>query len=342
MPPSVTSDHFPSSLKNTSDYASWLTSPTTLDRILAFDCDYSSRDGVTEAFGDQYLCETNPLHARIRTLFRSFGFSYSVDSDLLSHDYNVLSLLTLQHLVDRGVVPVVDNTATLHRLLRGTSDAFLTPTFLIRNLRRNYLLHESAHCIAHRVLMPFLGEHGQAKNTRFVLSCLLAESYANAVERLASFAADSHAHKFLFTLNSFVESRKATAVAGSLSVLGIERALSLGICVFLRLNRRLQWTAADTNGLLQLWYPDRSPTDCTPLIVEILAEHFSGGLNSTFINETNPVFFAYMGCKEAYDNVCSGEVPIDPEDWQEASTCMTELVTLTVGGLSDEGLDADN
>jgi hypothetical protein len=76
--------------------------------------------------------------------------------------------------------------------------------FLLGNLRRNYLLHESAHCIAHHVFKQMDARGSNVDKKTLVLDNLFAESFANATETFAASLLETTAEKFFFNLSSFM------------------------------------------------------------------------------------------------------------------------------------------
>src|SRR5207237_1101284 len=66
-----------------------------------------------------------------------------------------LPLLSLQMILDGGFLPYVDNVAPLRRLARQNPNFTFPPGFLLDNIRKNHVCHESAHLLSLRFLSRF-------------------------------------------------------------------------------------------------------------------------------------------------------------------------------------------
>lgn len=279
----------------------------SLADLLQLDDQSSHHHAIEEVFGDRYLCAHNALYRGVREHFASSGFRVATTVGPLHEAYGVLPLLCIQQIVETGIVPAISTTATIRRLAAASPSFTMPASFLLSTLRKNYVLHESAHCIAYSVLSPLAA--GSEKRW-LVLVYLLCEAYANAVERLAALQATPGAHQLFFGLNSFVDSQPP-ALIDSVGVVGFEKVLPLALAIFLRLNRRCHWSSRDTAAIVAsgsrtgLGHPES-------IILASLAGSFAQDLNMTFIMQTTPSFFRFMGLEREYESVCSGDFVNDP------------------------------
>jgi len=311
----------------------WLDQPMLLKELIAVDDGDETRLGISEAFGDRFLCSTNPLYRRLREMCISCGFSYSTSVDPISRDYSALPLLMLQDIIDGGVIPVFDNASVLRRLLVRSPHLTVPPNFVLSSLRRNHTLHESAHCVAYRYLSPFLGS-GKATAKQYVISCLFCEAYATAVERIAALDADDEMHKLIFSTNSYIDVYKSTtnAFGAVAAVLGLDQVLLISVSVLLRLNRGIPWNDADIRSLVTLQRTQET-LESEALVMTLLAERLSASLNPVFVNSTTPLFFRYMGYEKEYRELCRGDILADgDEDMARYAALLGTLIEVTCEG----------
>lgn len=90
-------------------------------------------------------------------------------------------------LVER-VVPYTDNVTALKDLVATQPGLTLPVSFLVREVSKNYLLHESCHCLAHEALFGRESLRTWAKEApiEFVLRMTLAEGFAVGTELIAA------------------------------------------------------------------------------------------------------------------------------------------------------------
>jgi len=142
-----------------------------------------------DAFGDSFLCNRNPVFAKIRCSALEFGYRFSADDTPMWRDYQTFGLGTLHQILTNGIIPYHDTGNTVKRLLASNPKITLSPDALQRNFKRNHAFHESAHCVASSILQrlePDLRAIAPDDRQRFVLEAIFAESFANTVEMLGS------------------------------------------------------------------------------------------------------------------------------------------------------------
>jgi hypothetical protein len=170
--------------------------------------DHPSPNALADAFGDRYLYRHNPIFARVRDAALGFGYRFSSENTPLWQDYHALSLTTLHRIVSDRTIPYVDTVTTMQRLLELNPKAAMSPGFLLSNLKANHAFHESAHCVAHSVLRSIESDIrtlAPDQKGRLVLEAVLAESFANTVERLGAIVEKQPISDGLFySLNSYI------------------------------------------------------------------------------------------------------------------------------------------
>ena len=95
-----------------------------------------------------------------------------------------MPLICLGPILRSRTVPYFPNAGTLRRLARNYPGFRFTGDFMLEQWRKNFVLHESAHCIADRLFKdapsPFAGITDRRR--ALIIRGLAAEAYANATE----------------------------------------------------------------------------------------------------------------------------------------------------------------
>jgi hypothetical protein len=268
-----------------------------------------------DALGDAYLCRHNPVFARVRESALEFGYSFSARDTPMWRDYLATPLTTLHQILDGKIIPYYDTRETFRRLLDINPSISLTPGFILDSVKRNYAFHESAHCVAHSVLA---GEDAglrlvaRGEKEQFALEAVLAESFANTVEKLGSLYRQHPLWDDVFyCLNSYVGPReettivleKATAETGEylrfalLFLASFEANLTPGdpgAATYGRIGNAANWAAG---------------------VEEIAREVIDLGfkLSNTFREYTGPTYFEFLGCRKEF-TALSGSGWLDDPD----------------------------
>jgi len=278
-------------------------------KLIALHDGQSRAGGLPHSLGDCYLYTHNKVFANVRDIVRAKGFVFSRRHTSLWKDYNVIPLLCLQSILDGRVVPYCDNVSPLRAVASRSASLTLPPTvirFLLGNLRRNYLLHESAHCIAYDVLQQLDARGSQVDKKTLVLDNLFSESFANSTETLAASLLENTAEKFFFKVNSFMsylpDVKEAVSRLGSKYGL---RGLFKIICFsYFLANLRYEEVTPEMSDLcvsLMLDGGRLAEDDKQPL--NVLFEN-SLKLNEKFREETAAVYFAFLGCYDEFVELC--------------------------------------
>lgn len=174
------------------------------DRISAAELVEADEDnpGINEALynvvGDAYLIANNAIYKGIRLRALLIGVTYSCRPSSLSRSYQALSLICLPKILRHQVVPYLPTRDVVDELRRHNIKS--RADWFVGNLGHNALLHESAHCIAQQVLTD---TQRLPAGNQDVWRAILGESFANAVEKIASTSVQSARHWILFSLHSY-------------------------------------------------------------------------------------------------------------------------------------------
>jgi len=277
-----------------------------LAKLLWLDDEFVNREALSGCLGDRYLCANNKLFAQIRHLFLSFGFCYSTETTRLWRDYDSAPLLMIQDILDAKTVPYKDNAVTLRSISSRSPSLEMSVESLLSLVNRNYLLHESAHCISYHMLASKLKttELRENKNT-YVLVALLCESYANTIERLAAALATSPTHQIFYTMNSYIEPPTGgTFLRDCIRVFGLTKVSAVGMLVFLHYNcHDVALTAHSKRAIFEAASERQRLTESEAALLNALVGN-GFGLNRKFRTETTPMFFRYLGCEQEFQQIC--------------------------------------
>jgi len=310
-------------------------------KLIALHDGNSGAHALPHSLGDGYLYTHNKVFANVRNVVQAKGFVFSRRHTRLWREYNVLSLLCLQSILDGRVVPYCDNVSHLRRMASRSASLGLPRSvmrFLLGNLRRNYLLHESAHCIAHDVFQQIDARGSHVDKKTVVLDNLFAESFANATETFAASLLDTIAEKFFFNLSSFMSYIPGVKEAAWQLGLGYGlRGLFKVICFsYFFANLRYDEVTPEMVDLcvsLSLDGVLLREDDKQPLTV--LFEN-SLKLNEKFREETAAVYFGFLGCHDEFTAVYRLRLADDSYRLSRYLDALDILTDLVVGGVKLE------
>jgi hypothetical protein len=272
-----------------------------LSLLLRLHDSVSSHLGAESSLGDAYLCEKNHCYRAMRQLALKHGAKLTCDHEPLSALYQCLPLLSLEEILDRNSIPYRDNVSPLRALVASGRDFDAPLDFLLSDFRRNYLLHESAHCLAHQLLCE--GQPSRAlvalDPAGFHLLSLVGEAFANSLETFAlAWSADAAGAVF-FTLNTYCtySHEQLRLVSSSTKALGLRGALELAIWSYFAAHSEPTATAlpSGTGAMLrdiafELGFESVGATAAA----EQLA-HMAFNLDPGFRATTSPAYFRYLG-----------------------------------------------
>lgn len=275
-----------------------------LAKLLSMDETCVSREALPDVFGDRYLCANNELYLKIRQLFLAGGSKYSCDATRLWRDYTSFPLLMLQEFVESGVVLYKDNFTTLKGIVLKNPGLEMPAHLFLSLLQRNYLLHESAHCVSYRIVWPSFGS-GSPPKDQYVVVAILCEAYANTVERLAASLATPEIHKLLYTANSFVQLPEGISdlIANSICVFGLEKVFIIGMLSFWHENIHDEVSESDLNVIIDVAFDHQTLSESKRRLLHTLIRR-AFFLSKGFRGETTPLLFRYLGYEKEFRDLC--------------------------------------
>jgi hypothetical protein len=290
-----------------------------ISRLLSIDEKCRQPGTLDECLGDSYLYAKNRWHRAIRNAFLEQGGSYSRNEDeALWQDYQICPLLCLQRILDAMRVPYVANASACRRLAERNADFALSGASLLDMVRRNFPLHESAHCIAHRACMESSGLDEQAAGEFFVYRSLASEAFANTVEQLAFLCSTSDTEVLLYSINCYClyKRKSQEMVVQAMREHGAEAVFRVAfLCYFFENAHPQDDARAPADWVLDhaLRQSARSE-DREAILRELIRDVFR--LNLRFRNNTSPIYFRLHGWEEAYqrylDTIGAGEATNEP------------------------------
>jgi len=248
---------------------------------------------------DGYLIDTQLIYRNLREETLAQGCSYTTE-DFCSYD--ALKLAALSAMLDQRKIPYFDNVTVLRGLERLRPGRFLFSD--ISDLRKNYLLHESAHLVADSLLkkrIPSMLAAGPdpalAQARGRVLGLNLVESFANTVELLQRLAIRSEVDHQIFDWNTYamVRPKVAPAFHEVEPLVGARVAAKMILLGYLHSNFLHDGAQPErVRELLELVDPGKGPR---PVVVElfhtVLAACFR--LNRGFRVQTQAFYLKFLG-----------------------------------------------
>ena len=266
----------------------WYEKGICLERLAELD-DCPSPGALADVVGDRYLCRHNPIFANIRAAALRAGYRFSAEDNLLWRDYQSCALLTLPQILSGRIIPYHDTGNTFLRLRERYPDAAPPPFFILGNLKRNYVFHEAAHCVAHSVL----------KSGEFVLDAMFAESFANTVERLgAAFHGMSIPDIVFYPLNSYIAPEPQTTTLLEKAGEDAGSFLRFALLFLGSFEANLAAGGLEQSAFERIVRAIDCPAGQEGLAREIVSLAFS--LNAGFRNNTTPTYFEFLGCRREY------------------------------------------
>jgi hypothetical protein len=284
----------------------------------------------------------NKVFANVRDVVRARGFDFSRRHTNLWREYNVISLLCLQSILDGRVVPYCDNVTPLRAMASRSASLGLPRSvmrFLLGNLRRNYLLHESAHCIAHDVIQQIDARGSRVDKKNLVLDNLFAESFANATETFAASLLETTAEKFFFQVSSFMSYLSAVKEAAQQlgSKYGLHGLFKIICFSYFLANLRYEEVTPRMldQGVSLLLDGGGELEELDKQSLAVLFEN-SLKLNEKFREETAAVYFGFLGCHDEFAELHRFDVFADSYRLSRYLDILNVLTDLVVSGVRME------
>lgn len=291
---------------------------------------YSAPNSLADALGDAYLYEHSPIFARVRDAAIERGYRFVECDSHLWHDYQAMPLLSLQKILSEKSIPYFDNVSVLRQLYQQKPDIELPTRLLYEVLKRNYVFHETCHCVAYAVIesQSRVLDHFHSENERFVASAFLQEAFANSMERLSTAIAHSKTYAFFMNMNNYMphESAKEEFWRSALSSFGFPRLFALTFLSFLALNLQGRDKAFPKEQVVDLAGFSSATEGEAQLLNRLLDKEIH--LSDVFREETTRGYFRLYGCEAELCSIRDANLLEDANLRPDLSRLVDELGTI--------------
>ena len=273
-----------------------------LNELLRLHDRYSSPIGLRDNLGDVYLLKMNPIYRNIREASLRAKFKFS---SARFGDYDALALTQLPKILADRKIPYLNNVSPLRDIEKKAPGVFALAT--IPPLKGNQIFHESAHAVAHAIILktlPNSKKTGIARERELAQRVLLEESFANSCESIANAYSTDEAHdEFLFKNSYVMESPSFRKILNqSIATFGFEPVFRLMILSFLHSNF-LKTNDIEKNLIrsirLAFAHDEEGLQKLSDKKIKWLTQIFKGGLDldTDFTQFTNRFCLRLLGIK---------------------------------------------
>jgi hypothetical protein len=287
-----------------------------LSKLLDLDSKPHHPAAIADCLGDSYLCRNNIVHEKIRARFLELGGRFRCDESELCEDYRVAPLYCLRDIIESATVPYNRNAAACRRMVARNPGFALSGAHLVDTLRRNVILHETAHCLLDLCVPPAPGAGRSSAAEEFVLRSLISESFANAAERVAWALAQTPTHMLFFSLHTtYIFDRPRHEMLGAaIARWGYNAVFRLAFHVFYFYNTRGEPDPRPpTEEILEATFGHEPLTPAERAGLRDLAEQ-AFMLNAGFRQNTTPTYFRLHGVEDVFLNLSNS--PNSHLSWQ--------------------------
>jgi hypothetical protein len=282
-----------------------------IDDVIQCDERYPAANALPDSLGDRYLYTKNFVFRSVREAVLAAGYRFSSQDSVAWRRYQVFPLLSLRDILESRVIPYFDNLTVLRSMTAEHAQLRIFPKYFVESVKKNYVLHESAHCVASEVLRleSLLDKDFPSESEQWVLKSLVSECFANSVERLCAGYARSNSHVLFVSLNTYVlyEPTRYALVQNGLDTFGLADMFTLACLGFFHDNYTA--TAPDAamkDSLFALAFTRRLNETEKSLAAQLVDVCFR--INAQFREETSPNFFGLYGCRQAFEDLCAKDI----------------------------------
>ncbi len=189
---------------------------------------------IPEILGDAFLFQNNFLYRNIRKAVLGLGFTFTQDDFC---NYSVMPFASLPQILAQKKIPYFDNVSILKKLESENPQQF--NYYGIPPVRRNYLLHESCHCLAETLLKKVnLNSVVKDPEQQKALKLVMGESLANTAEALAHALNPSDEQKLFYEINSYLvfDPKENQELMKAVKLIGYPSLFRLMYCSYLYSN----------------------------------------------------------------------------------------------------------
>jgi hypothetical protein len=272
------------------------------------------RNALRDNLGDGYLYAHNKLYANVRDVVLLLGFRFNNQPSKLWGNYHAFPLTSLDRILTQRTIPYLNNVTPFRDLLRVNAE-FEMPRSMFYTIKKNYLLHESAHCISYKLIRGYQKSISRVlPQQQFVLSALLSESFANAIELLASSFIDREPQLLFFHMNSYItySSQGLTELRSVVSQWGLEETLKFCCFAYLLANLCHETASEATIDKIihRIWHASTIDADSRSLFHEIFKYGFI--LNPVFRVDAGFAYFQMSKTEQEFERIKTLDLVDEP------------------------------
>ncbi len=266
---------------------------------------YSKNNALPDNLGDGYLYAHNKLYANVRDVVLLLGFRFNNQPSKLWGKYQAFPLISLDQILAQLTIPYLNNVTPFRYLLRINAE-FQMPRSMFYTVKKNYLLHESAHCISYKLIRGYKKSISRVlPQQQFVLSALLSESFANAIELLASSLIVREPQLLFFHMNSYMtySSQGLTGLRSMVSQWGLEETLKFCCFAYLLANLCHETASEATIDKIihRIWYGSTIEAGARSLLHEVFKYGFI--LNPVFRVDAGFAYFQMSKTEREFEKI---------------------------------------
>jgi hypothetical protein len=311
-----------------------------LSRLLDLAQRTTAPQGLAHILGDGRLCARNPWYRSVRVRVLDLGYRFEDGEGPVNALYRCAPLLALEAILTHRALPVVDNVRPLSWLISQSGDFDVPFDFIVSEVARNHVLHESAHCVAHERLCAGVAPRELASRSprEALVRSLLGEAFANSIESFAVAWSTEPVDALLLALNSYCSYNRSdlSSIQLAVSSLGMAGAFEMSVCAFFAAQLHYDATIPPPAVLAELQaVARRRGLLGNPQAVEKLAAS-AFMLSSGFRAQTAPNYLRFLGIDDPCGLMATVSLADTLTDAEEASL-LGELVAVTTADVAQAG-----
>ena len=308
-----------------------------LKSILESHHQFNKGNALPDNLGDGYLINHNLIFRNIRTAALKLGVKFTSKR---FHEYDVLPLTQLPKILATNTVPYMPNVAALEEIENAVPGHFElndTPP-----LKANYVLHETAHCVAHQLRLRFWKDpSGKSIEAQKEIAWLILfeEAFANASDSLMNSFSDTKIQDDFLMRNTYIYERPNARknMKTAIKLIGLGGTFKLILISFLYANFQKSKIAFPEFRRIMLvsTHQDLELIDSLNVKdVNLLRQVFQGGLDldPMFTVRTNGFCLQMMGVTANPKNLYSYDFLSRLEKEPKLVECLEQMAkTLSTG-----------
>ena len=273
-----------------------------LDAYLKYHASQSHRkmNVLPGVIGDAELYSNNIIYRNARKMVLGFGYKFTFEPDF---PYQTQSLLYLSEILATKTIPALDNLRCIRDLERSNPGQFRLNELFTFSPRGNYLLHETAHCLAYEMIDD--SSTGSQRSPIWklrLIKIMIGESFANSTEMVArQITTDPWISRQNFYAGDMIQDFDRYCPR-----FGLQSFFELSFALFLYSNFLCETLSQNEIDLVYEFAEIPAKARKDPLFRKVFSRLVPGalGLNSNFRVFTTSFFLKKSGFKKDITELC--------------------------------------